>query len=333
MKILVTGGAGFMGSAFIRLVLANHKDDLIVNLDKLTYTGNLENLHEVEKNSRYEFIKGDITDEKLVDRLVADGVDAIVNYAAETHVDRSITSPRDFVTTDILGTFTLLEAARKYNIERYIQISTDEVFGSTEHNKFYEESPFRPSSPYSASKAGADLLCAAYVKTYHLPIVITHSCNVYGPYQYPEKLISLAVTNVLEGSKVPIYGKGQQIREWVYVEDHARAIDFILRLEDPLDVYNIGTGEEITNLELVKRLLGLLGKDDNFLEFVKDRPGHDWRYALDSERLRDTGFKVKIALDTGLKQTVKWYQDNKWWWKKIKSGEYLEYYKKQYGIS
>ncbi len=333
MKILVTGGAGFMGSAFIRHTLANHKDDLVVNLDKLTYAGNLDNLREVEKDPRYKFVKGDIVDEKLVDQLVGDGVDAIVNYAEETHVDRSIMSPKDFVITDILGTFTLLEAARKYNIERYIQISTDEVFGSTEHNKFYEESPFKPSSPYSASKAGADLLCAAYIKTYHLPIIVTHSCNVYGPYQYPEKLIPLAITNLLEDKTVPVYGKGQQVREWIYVNDHARAIDFLLREHIGDNVYNIGTGEEMTNLELIKLLLKLMKQDEKMITFVKDRPAHDQRYALDWQRLQEAGFKPKIQFVRGLEDTINWYQTNQRWWQKIKSGEYLEYYKKQYGLS
>ncbi len=329
MKILVTGGAGFMGSAFIRHVLKEHADDLVVNLDKLTYAGNLDNLKEVEKNERYKFIKGDVADEKVVNAVVADQIDVIINYAAETHVDRSILNPRDFIMTDIVGTYNLLEAAKKYKVARYIQISTDEVFGSTE-TKFIEESKFDPSSPYSASKAGADLLCAAYAKTYQLPVVVTHSCNNYGPNHYPEKLIPLAVTNILEGKKVPIYGDGQQVREWIYVEDHARAIDMLARKEGVDSVYNIGTGEEVTNLQLVKRLLELLAKDEKSIEFVKDRPAHDKRYALDSSRLREFGFKPKVGLDRGLEMTVKWYQDNKEWWNKIKSGEYLDYYKKQY---
>ena len=329
MKILVTGGAGFMGSAFIRHVLKEHADDLVVNLDKLTYAGNLDNLKEVEKNERYKFIKGDVADEKVVNAVVADQIDVIINYAAETHVDRSILNPRDFIMTDIVGTYNLLEAAKKYKVARYIQISTDEVFGSTE-TKFIEESKFDPSSPYSASKAGADLLCAAYAKTYQLPVVVTHSCNNYGPNHYPEKLIPLAVTNILEGKKVPIYGDGQQVREWIYVEDHARAIDMLARKEGVDSVYNIGTGEEVTNLQLVKRLLELLAKDEKSIEFVKDRPAHDKRYALDSSRLREFGFKPKVGLDRGLDMTVKWYQDNKEWWNKIKSGEYLDYYKKQY---
>lgn len=318
-----------MGSAFIRHVLKEHADDLVVNLDKLTYAGNLDNLKEVEKNERYKFIKGDVADEKVVNAVVADQIDVIINYAAETHVDRSILNPRDFIMTDIVGTYNLLEAAKKYKVARYIQISTDEVFGSTE-TKFIEESKFDPSSPYSASKAGADLLCAAYAKTYQLPVVVTHSCNNYGPNHYPEKLIPLAVTNILEGKKVPIYGDGQQVREWIYVEDHARAIDMLARKEGVDSVYNIGTGEEVTNLQLVKRLLELLAKDEKSIEFVKDRPAHDKRYALDSSRLREFGFKPKVGLDRGLDMTVKWYQDNKEWWNKIKSGEYLDYYKKQY---
>jgi len=318
-----------MGSAFVRHVLANHPEDLIVNLDKLTYAGNLDNLKEVEKNDRYKFVKGDITDEPIVSKLAADQVDVIVNFAAETHVDRSILNPRDFIMTDIVGTYNLLEATKKYKIARYIQISTDEVFGSTP-KKFIEESKFDPSSPYSASKAGADLLCSAYTKTYQLPIVVTHACNNYGPYHYPEKLIPLAITNLLENKKVPVYGDGKQVREWLYVDDHARAIDMLVRKEDVDSVYNIGTGEELANLDLVKRLLQLLNKDESYIEFVKDRPAHDQRYALDSSRLREVGFKPKIKLDDGLAKTVKWFQDSRWWWDKLKSGEYLEYYKKQY---
>lgn len=329
MKILVTGGAGFMGSAFIRHVLKERPDDLVVNLDKLTYAGNLDNLKEVKKNERYKFVKGDIVNEELVNKVVADQIDAIVNYAAESHVDRSIMNPRDFIMTDIVGTYNLLEAARQCKVARYIQISTDEVFGSTA-TEFIEESKFNPSSPYSASKAGADLLCSAYNKTYQLPIVVTHSCNNYGPYHYPEKLIPLAITNVLEGKKIPVYGDGQQVREWIYVDDHARAIDMLVRQEDVDIVYNIGTGEEVTNLQLIKRLLQLLGKDEKEIEFVKDRPAHDRRYALNSWRLKEFGFKPKVSLDNGLEQTVKWFQENRWWWEKIKSGEYLEYYRKQY---
>lgn len=332
MKILVTGGAGFMGSAFIRHVLKEHADDFIVNLDKLTYAGNLGNLREVENNERYRFVKGDIVDEKIVNEMAADQVDVIVNFAAETHVDRSIMNPQDFIMTDVVGTYNLLEAAKKYKVARYIQISTDEVFGSTA-SKFIEESKFDPSSPYSASKAGADLLCSAYAKTYQLPIVVTHSCNNYGPYHYPEKLIPLAITNILEGKKIPIYGDGQQVREWIYVDDHARAIDMLVRKDDVDTVYNIGTGEELTNLDLIKRLLQLLNKDESYIKFVKDRPAHDKRYALDSSRLKEFGFKPKVRLDDGLEKTVKWYQDNEQWWEKIKSGAYLDYYKKQYDTS
>ncbi|MFA4937466.1 MAG: GDP-mannose 4,6-dehydratase, partial [Patescibacteria group bacterium] len=245
------------------------------------------------------------------------------------HVDRSILNPRDFIMTDIVGTYNLLEAAKKYKIARYIQISTDEVYGSTE-TRFIEESKFDPSSPYSASKAGADLLCQAYTKTYQMPIVVTHSCNNYGPYHYPEKLIPLAITNLLEEKKVPIYGDGQQVREWIYVDDHASAIDLLVHKEDVDTVYNIGTGEELTNLELINMILKLLNKDESCLEFVKDRPAHDRRYALDSSRLRDFGFKPQVKLGEGLSETVMWFKENKWWWEKIKSGEYLEYYKKQY---
>ncbi|MFH1866838.1 MAG: dTDP-glucose 4,6-dehydratase [Patescibacteria group bacterium] len=329
MKILVTGGAGFMGSAFIRYLLQEHPEDLVVNLDKLTYAGNLDNLKEVADNSSYKFIKGDIADEKIINQVMAGQVDVIVNFAAETHVDRSILGPRDFIMTDVVGTFTLLEAARKHKIARYIQISTDEVYGSTE-KRFIEESKFNPSSPYSASKAGADLLCHAYAKTYQLPVVVTHSCNNYGPYHYPEKLIPLAITNILEGKKVPVYGDGKQVREWIFVDDHSRAIDMLVHKKNADTVYNIGTGWEYTNLEVVSQIVKILGKDESVIEFVKDRPAHDRRYALDSGRLREFGFKPKVHFIDGLAKTIEWYKANKIWWQKIKSGEYLEYYKKQY---
>jgi len=331
MRILITGGAGFMGSNAVKYFLKNYPDVQIVNLDKLTYAGNLENLKKVENDSRYKFIKGDIADEKLVDEVVKD-IDVIINYAAETHVDRSILDPKAFITTDVLGTYALLEAAKKYNIKKYIQISTDEVFGSIQDGKFREDSPFEPNSPYAASKAGGDHLCRAYYKTYGVPVIVTHSCNFFGPYQYPEKLIPLFITNLLENKKVPVYGDGQQIREWIFTEDHCRAIDAILHKGEIGEVYNIGTGNEIPNIEITKILLKELGQDESSIDYVKDRPGHDRRYAIDSTKLRKLGWKPDVNFEQGIKQTVDWYKQNEQWWKRIKSGEYLEYYKKQYQI-
>lgn len=329
MKLLVTGGAGFMGSNFIRYVLHKYPDYKIVNIDKLTYAGNLENLRDIEKNPNYKFAKGDICDAKLVDSLAEDA-DIIINYAAETHVDKSIINSRDFVMTDVVGTQALLEAAKRYKHPKYIQISTDEVFGSIGKGKFTEESPFLPNSPYSASKAGGDLLCRAYAQTYKMPIIVTHSVNFFGPYQYPEKLIPLFATNLLEGKKVPLYGNGENIREWIYTEDHCSAIDFILHKGIAGEVYNIGAGDEKTNLEIAKLILKMINKNDSNIQFVKDRLAHDWRYALDSSKLRALGWAPKYDFESALRKTVEWYKNNENWWKPLKSGEYKEYYKKQY---
>jgi len=329
MRLLVTGGAGFMGSNFIRYILREYPDYKIVNLDKLTYAGNLENLRDIEKNPNYKFVKGDICDSKTVDPLAREA-DEIINYAAETHVDRSIISARDFAMTDVIGTQTLLEAAKKYKHPRYIQISTDEVFGSIEKGKFTESSPFLPNSPYAASKAGGDLLCRAYAVTYKMPIIVTHSCNFFGPNQYPEKIIPLFITNLLEGKKVPLYGEGGNTREWIFTEDHCAAIDLILHKGKAGEIYNIGTGEERTNLETTKLILKLLGKDESNIEKVKDRPAHDWRYALDSSKLRALGWKPEYNFKKALEKTVEWYKNNENWWKPLKSGEYLKYYERQY---
>lgn len=330
MKILVTGGAGFMGSNFVRYILSTYPAYEVVNLDKLTYAGNLENLKDVEDNPRYHFVKGDIADE----RAVADatkGVDAIINYAAETHVDRSIMDPKAFILTDVLGTYTLLESVRKNSIPRYIQVSTDEVFGSLPDGAFHESSPFGPNSPYAASKAGGDHLCRAYVKTYGAPVIVTHSCNFFGPYQYPEKLLSLFITNLLEGKKVPLYGDGENVREWIYTEDHCRAIDMILHKGKGGEVYNIGTGDRFTNLALTRMILQALGKGEDMIERVKDRPGHDRRYAIDSEKIKkELGWAPRYTFKDALTKTVQWYKENEAWWKPLKSGEYLAYYKKQY---
>lgn len=320
-----------MGSNFIKYVLSNHPDWQVINLDKLTYAGNLDNLKEVESNPNYKFIKGDIADRGDVEKAIGHGVDKIINYAAETHVDRSILEPDAFIKTDIFGTYTLLEAVRRHNVAQYIQISTDEVYGSTKEGFFSEESPFAPNSPYSASKAGADHLCRAYFKTYGASIIITHSCNFYGPNQYPEKLIPLFITNLSEGKKVPVYGDGRQVREWIFTQDHCRAIDLIMEKGKAGQAYNIGTGHSKQNIEVTRFILQELGFGDEMIEYVRDRPAHDFRYALDSQKLRSLGWSPSLPFEQGLRRTILWYKENEWWWKKIKSGQYLEYYKKQYG--
>ncbi len=330
-RLLVTGGAGFIGSNFIKYILKKHRDLQVVNLDKLTYAANLDNLREVEKNPNYTFVKGDIANAADVKTAIGDGVDKIINYAAETHVDRSIMNPDAFIKTDIFGTYTLLEAVKKYNIAQYIQISTDEVFGSIKNGSFTEASPFAPNSPYAASKAGADHLCRAYFKTYNLPVIVTHSCNVFGLNAHPEKIIPLFITNLLENKKVPVYGQGQQAREWIFADDHCSAIETIMEKGEPGEVYNIGTGFERTNLETTKFILQEMGLGDEMIEYVKDRPGHDLRYAINSQKLRGLGWSPSVSWAEGLRRTISWYKENEGWWKKIKSGEYLEYYKKQYG--
>ncbi|OGH81538.1 MAG: dTDP-glucose 4,6-dehydratase, partial [Candidatus Magasanikbacteria bacterium RIFCSPLOWO2_12_FULL_34_7] len=331
-QILVCGGAGFMGSHFIKYILEKYPDYMLVNFDKLTYAGNLENLKEVENNKRYKFVKGDICDASEVDRVVRENkIDTIVNYAAETHVDRSVMDPSAFLKTNIFGSYNLLEATKKFDLKKMVQVSTDEVFGSIDSGKFREDSPFEPNSPYSAAKAGGDLLCRSYFVTFQTPVVVTHSCNFYGSNQYPEKLIPLFVTNLLEGKKVPVYGDGKQVREWIYTEDHCNAIDVILHKAKAGSVYNIGSGDEIENIEITKLILEYLGYDEKMIEYVKDRPGHDKRYALDANKLKnELGWEAKVNFRDGLKKTVDWYRENEDWWKKIKDGSYLEYYKKQY---
>ena len=330
-KILITGGAGFMGSNFIKYILKNHPDWQVVNLDKLTYAGNLENLKEIGDSANYKFLKGDIAKAADVEKAIGEGVDAIINYAAETHVDRSILEPDAFIKTDILGTYTLLEAARAHNVAQYIQISTDEVYGSISKGSFNEESPFAPNSPYAASKASADLLCRAYFQTYNLPVIITHSCNFFGPYQYPEKLIPLFITNLLENKKVPVYGQGNQTREWIFTEDFCRAAELLMEKGQTGETYNIGTGDEKQNIETTRFILKELGLDEKMIEYVKDRPGHDFRYSLNCEKIKKLGWQPRVNWSEGLSRTIKWYRENGDWWKKIKSGEYLDYYKKQYG--
>ncbi len=334
MKILVTGGAGFIGSNFILYWLKKYPQDKIINLDKLTYAGNLENLKSVEKNPHYQFVKGDICDYQLVNSLVKQ-VEIIVHFAAESHVDRSILDPAPFIKTNVEGTYVLLEAALKNNLKRFHHISTDEVFGTLPLNskkKFNEKSNYTPRSPYSASKAASDHLVRAYYTTYHLPITISNCSNNFGPYQFPEKLIPLAITNIIEEEKIPVYGDGLYVRDWLYVEDHCRAIDLILQKGKIGETYFIGgLTEDISNLDVVKKILKIMNKDENMIEFVKDRPGHDRRYAIDWSKInQQLGWQPKSDFDTYLKLTVNWYIENQDWWRKIKTGEYQNYYQKQY---
>lgn len=331
-RILVTGGAGFIGSNFIQYMLARYPQYHIVNLDKLTYAGNLENLREIEQLPNYEFVHGDITDRGQVYKVVGSGVDAIVNFAAESHVDRSIEDPGIFVKVNVEGTQVLLDAAKKFDVERYLQVSTDEVYGSLGPTGYFtEETPLAPNSPYSASKAGADLLVRAYYETFKLPALVTRCSNNYGPYQFPEKLIPLMITNALADQPLPVYGDGLNVRDWLYVEDHCRAIDLVLHEGKIGQVYNIGGQNEKTNMQIVKGILQILGKPESLITFVKDRPGHDRRYAIDASKIRkELGWEPKFDFEHGLKKTVDWYLTNRNWWQEIKSGEYQKYYERMY---
>jgi len=316
VKLLVTGGAGFIGSNFIRYMLKEHDDVIVTNLDKLTYAGNLKNLEEVENDSRHRFVKGDIADRELVSKLFREEeFDAVVNFAAESHVDRSILDSAPFVETNIKGTQVLLDLAGKHGIGRFIQISTDEVYGSLGNTgKFTEDSLLEPNSPYAASKAAADMLCRAYYKTYGLPIIITRSSNNYGPYQHPEKLIPLMILKALNDESLPVYGDGRNVRDWLYVGDNCRAIDIVLRKGKVGEIYNIGGSEERRNIEVVKLILKKLGKPESLIRFVQDRPGHDWRYALDISKIkRELGWQPTYCFEQGLKQTITWYVDNLDW--------------------
>ena len=335
ITILVTGGAGFIGSNFIHYLAATHPDWSVINLDKLTYAGNLENLKEVEERAAYRFVHGDICDRETVAPLVAES-DYIVNFAAETHVDRSIHDPGDFILTDVFGTHVLLEAFRSADRpKRFIQISTDEVYGAIETGSAKETDPIAPRNPYSASKAGADRLAYSYFVTYDVPVIVTRASNNYGPRQYPEKIIPLFVTNSLEDRPLPLYGDGLQIRDWLHVDDHARAIDRILDKGVDGETYNIGGDHELTNFELTKKILAILDKPESLIEKVKDRPGHDRRYSLDTEKLRGLGWRPEVEFNEGLTATVQWYRDHPEWWQRIKSGseEYRDFHKKQYGNS
>jgi dTDP-glucose 4,6-dehydratase len=324
MRLLVCGGAGFIGSNFVRLRLRDQGDEITV-LDKLTYAGRRENLEGLD----IRLVVGGIEDPAAVADAI-EGCDAIVNFAAETHVDRSITEPDAFVTTHALGTYTLLEAARERGL-RYVQVSTDEVYGSIEEGSFTEESPLQPSSPYSATKAGADLLVASYRHTYGLETLICRGSNNYGPYQYPEKLIPLMVLNALHGDKLPVYGDGMQVRNWIYVEDFARGIGTVLERGEPGEVYNVGGPDEAPNIEVVKKIIEYTGADDSLIEYVTDRPGHDRRYSLGSEKVKGLGWQAQARFAEGLQRTVAWYQENRAWWEPIRSGDYRAYYERQYG--
>jgi dTDP-glucose 4,6-dehydratase len=329
-RILVTGGAGFIGSNYVHYVLDRHPDYHIVVLDKLTYAGNLDNLKDVSSNQRYAFHQGDICDESAVGQAMA-GCSFVVNFAAETHVDRSITDPGSFINTDVYGTHVLLEAARKHGVDRFLQVSTDEVYGSVMEGYSSENDTLSPSSPYSASKAGGELMAKAYFTTYGLPVIVTRGSNTYGPYQYPEKLIPLFVTNALDDVPLPVYGDGLNRRDWIYVLDHCSGIDFALHNGQPGEIYNVGGGNERTNMEITNLVLELLEKGKDLITYVKDRPGHDRRYALDCAKLQSLGWQPSFSFQSAMRETVQWYMDNRWWWEKIKSGEYARYYEQQYG--
>lgn len=329
--LLVTGGAGFIGSNFIHYMLDSHPDCKIVNLDKLTYAGNLDNLKDVESDPRYEFIHGDIRDKEVVQRIYKK-VHGVVHLAAETHVDRSIMDAGEFVLTDVFGSFVLFEALRSADIEFFIHVSTDEVYGSRDKGFFCEEDPLNPSSPYAASKAGADRLAYAYTVTYDLPIIILRPSNNYGPYQYPEKFIPLFVTNALEGKPLPLYGQGINVRDWLYVEDNCRAIETVLRKGKLGEVYNIGANNEVKNIDIAKQIVGLLEKPESLIQFVDDRLGHDKRYALDCEKIHALGWKPEKNFEEALAYTVRWYRKNPEWWRKIKekSKDFQSFYAKYY---
>jgi len=336
MKLLITGGAGFIGSNFVRHIFNKYPDYTIINLDKLTYAGNLDNLKDIADiagdGSRYRFVRGDVSDKAVVESILTDGVDAVINFAAESHVDRSIDDSKIFVDTNVVGTTILLDACLKYKINRYVQISTDEVYGSLgPTGKFSEITPLAPNSPYSASKTSADLFVRAYYETYGMNTLITRCSNNYGPYQFPEKLIPLFITNAYGDNELPLYGDGMNIRDWIFVTDHCCAIDLVLHKGIPGQVYNIGGNEEKDNTEITKTILKAMNKPESLIKYVKDRPGHDRRYAIDDTKIKnELGWTQEYDFEAGMNETVKWYLDNKEWWDKIKTGEYLEFYGRWY---
>ena len=336
MKIVVTGGAGFIGSVMVNYLVKNYPEDFIINLDKLTYAGNLENCRAVENEPNYKFIKGDIADRPFIYKLFEEEKpDVIINFAAETHVDRSVTNPDDFVRTNVLGTTVLLDACREYGIGRYHQVSTDEVYGDLPLDRpdlfFTETTPLHTSSPYSSSKASADLFVLAYHRTYGLPVTVSRCSNNYGQYQFPEKLIPLMISRALADEELPVYGTGENVRDWLHVEDHCRAIDLIVRKGRVGEVYNIGGHNERTNLQVVRTILEAVGKPESLIRYVKDRPGHDRRYAIDPAKIEtELGWRPVYNFDTGIRQTIRWYLDNEDWWKRIISGEYQNYFREMY---
>ena len=332
MKLLITGGAGFIGSNFLHYMHEKYPDYVLINLDKLTYAGNLENLKGLDTASNYRFIKGDIVDRELLEPLFQEGLDGVIHLAAESHVDRSIEQPDLFVTTNITGTQVLLDLARRYKVPRYLQVSTDEVYGSLGSTGYFTEAtPLAPNSPYSASKAAADLLVRAAYHTFGQPVLITRCSNNYGPYQFPEKLIPLIISNALEDKELPVYGDGLNIRDWLHVRDHCRGIDTVFHQGKSGEVYNIGGNNEHTNIEIVKLILKELGKPESLIKYVKDRPGHDRRYAIDANKMKqELGWEPQIKFEDGIKDTVKWYLEYRPWWENIKNGDYLRYYQNMY---
>lgn len=318
MRLLITGGLGFIGSNFIRYLISKYRNYKIINLDLQTYAGNLQNLKDIQENPNYKFIKGDICDSQVVNDIVKN-CDIIINFAAQTHVDRSIIDASEFIHTNVYGTYVLLEAAKKYNINKIIHISTDEVYGSRERGSFKEEDALRPNSPYAASKAAADHLAGSYFVTYNLPIIIIRSSNNFGCYQYPEKVIPLFITNVLENKRLPLYGDGLNVRDWIYVLDNCQAIDLVLHKGKIGQIYNVAAGNEKANLELTKLILKMMEKSPDLIEYVQDRPGHDRRYSLDSSKIRSLGWQPKYQFQQALKETISWYKDNQQWWERLKS--------------
>lgn len=333
MKLLVTGGAGFIGSNFVHYMLKKYPNYEIINFDALTYAGNLENLASVQDHPKYKFVKGDIADAKVVDEVFEQGIDYVVNFAAESHVDRSIMDPGIFVRTNVMGTQVLLDAAKKYQVKKYLQVSTDEVYGTLgDTGLFTENTPLAPNSPYSASKAGADMLVRSYHETFGMPVNITRCSNNYGPYHFPEKLIPLMISNALNDKPLPVYGDGLHVRDWLYVEDHCSAIDLVLHNGKDGEVYNVGGNNERTNVQIVKTILQELGKPESLITHVTDRPGHDRRYGIDATKLTtELGWQPKHNFETGIKETIKWYLENQQWWTRIQTGAYQEYYQLQYG--
>jgi dTDP-glucose 4,6-dehydratase len=328
-KLMVTGGAGFIGSAFIRSQLERYPEVEIVNLDKLTYSGNLHNLRGVDER-RYRFIQGDIADNDVVHEVMA-GCDAVVNFAAESHVDRSIMGASDFIRTNVTGVNTIMAAARDLGVGRVVQVSTDEVYGSIDEGSFTETDRMYPRNPYSASKAGAELFALSYFETFGVPVLITRGSNTYGPYQYPEKVLPLFLTNAIDNQPLPLYGDGRNVRDWLYVDDHCGGIDCVLRHGTPGEIYNIAGENERENIVLTRKILELTGRDACLIRPVKDRPGHDRRYSIDPAKLKTLGWRRKWDWEAGMRATAAWYRENEWWWRPIKSGEYREYYKRQYG--